>query len=149
MIHHATRIQSCKKCDRSIKLDCKESICIIIKLSQPSQINISKEEYFQARKILYRSHLEEIGEMKQQAFFRWNNQMHTQGTDSMIYRTDFGLHENVTMVSVTLASKDGVQVAHEVDDFIYGKHIQLKLSKTYMKNLNRDKYELKQQLIKE
>ena len=88
-------LRTCQCYNRSIEN--MKNTCIILKLSQPSKVNIQDKEKFQKGQIFYRSHLEEKRGIIPRAYFRWNNQMHTQDVDSFIYKTMFGVYENVSV----------------------------------------------------
>ena len=125
-----------------------EDTTMILKLSHPSSINLTDNESINGVNIVYRSHLERGESMAQKSYFRYNNQMYNQGINSSIYKSKFGIHENVTMLTVSFSSKNKMLLMPDVNDFIYGKQVQLKLHKQYLKFVDPREFEYKQDLIK-
>ena len=99
--------------------------------------------------ILYRSHLVNTEDSSPQAFFRFNQQMYTQKSDSTIELCSYGIHQNVVMLCICMSSSKCVKAMPNVDEYIYGSNDQIKLRKQYNKFISPGKYDIQQQLIKE
>ena len=72
-----------KCCKRNLTSRILEETFFIIQLSSQASINILEEEDFNGVTVLYRSHLEDVPDFHQQAFFRYDSQMYTQGEDAL------------------------------------------------------------------
>ena len=75
--------------------------------------------------------------------------MYSQSSEDSIYQSTFGIHQDVTMLTIFFTNNKTKKHIENVDSFIYGKPVQLKLQKQYIKVLYPQQYIEKQQLIKE
>ena len=121
---------------RSTMFDGLMNKCLILQFSSPVAINISSEENSQGIKIIYQSHLDINETGKQKAYFRFNNKMFTQEDSDYIYKSSFGIIQNVTMLSVRLCKKNVSILMNNYEEFTYGKQILMKLQKEYLKCKN-------------
>ena len=126
-----------------------EDKCIILQLSQPTAVNILDGEFFNGIRTYYNSHSENISIQERCIFFRFNNQMYWQTAEDQIFESKFGIHKNVSILSISFAKDKRKTTMNKVDSFIYGKPVQHKLHKQYLKVLTPDKHKKKQQFIKE
>ena len=126
----------------------EEEKCLMLHISRPCTVNMIESEELQGFKISYKSHIERKSEIEQSVFFRFDCKMYTQGVDDVIYEAGFGLHKNVFMLAVCLYQRKNLLVMENVDDFIYGRPIQLKLYKHYDQYLAPNIYVMKQDKIK-
>ena len=137
-----------KKCSH-YSITAEKECCVIIQVSEPAEINVSDGEIYRGIRISYRAHAELQVDSQYQVFFRYNNQMYTQDDNGSINQAYFGVHNNVTMISIYISNQKGTNVVENVDEFIYGKHEQLKLRQQYQKFISPKKYEMKQAQRKE
>ena len=90
---------------------------------------------------IYKSHLETRKGSSECSFFRYNNQMYSQSTDDFIHQSKFGIHKNVKMLTVFFSDNQQMLIMDDVDNYIYGKAVQLKLHKQYLKVLAPEKHQ--------
>ena len=126
----------CKACNNLERLEEK---CLILKLSHPVSVNVLDQEITNGMKAKYKSHIEIEQNVK--TFFRFDNQMYTQGADDSIYESSFGAHDNVLMVGVFISKEKQSLIMENYQVFTYGKQAQLKLRKLRLKLISPLKYE--------
>ena len=118
---------------------------MIIQMSRPTSINICDQEITNGLTAVYKSHVE-IKE-DPEVFFRFNKKMYTQSPDGNIYESYFGIHKDVEIVFVYLSKQKRMVVMKNVDDYIYGQKVQLKLRKQHLKFLEPQGYETGKQAM--
>ena len=121
--------------------------CLLLELSQRTSINILEKEQINGLSASYKSHVEVGNTLGPRSYV--NNKMYSQGCDDSIYRSNFGICKNLTMIAVYFSKMKGLQVMQNADDFIYDKSVQLKLHKQYLKVVSPKKQQKKQEIIKE
>ena len=122
---------------------------MIIHFSHFVTVNISSFEIYNSSKIEYKSHLEELSNHNQKAFFRFDNQMYTQEKDNLVSQSKWGIHKNVTFISLFVCKEQKKLFMENVNDFTFGKDILLKLHKQNLKFLSEKEFEEKQKKSKE
>ena len=70
----------CLQCQNLEKMEGK---CMVIQLSKPISVNLHDQDINNDLSVKYRSHIENQRDIK--IFFRFDNQMYTQGLDDSIY----------------------------------------------------------------
>ena len=75
--------------------------------------------------------------------------MYKQSAENQICESKFGIDKNVLILTVFLAKNKSKTTMKDVNSFVYGKPVQLKLHKQYLKLLLPENYEVKQHFIKE
>ena len=123
--------------------------CFIIHFSKPTSIRLQDGVQFNEYRIQYRSHMEKKEGYVESCYFRFDNQMYTQGEDGLIFESSFGAHQGVTMLSIYLSKNQGMLLMKNVEDFIYGKETLLRLSRQYLKVVEPEKFMEKHQKSKE
>ena len=78
--------------------------CFIIHFSKPTSIRLQDGLQFNEYKIQYRSHMEKKEGYVESCYFRFDNQIYTQSSNDSIYQSKFGIHENVTMICISLST---------------------------------------------
>ena len=101
--------------------------CVILQFSNPVTINLSLLEYHEANRIEYKSHIERTQKSQSLTYFRYNNEMYSQGEDESIYLSTFGIHNEVTLIALYICEMKEILMMDMVNDFIYDAPIQLKL----------------------
>ena len=138
-----------KKCfHQVITQDNLEELCIFIKLSHAVSVNVTDGEKYYGVTVSYRSHAEIDEDLHYHAFFRYDNQMYKQEEDGSIFKSFFGVHRNVILISLFLTNDKGMKVMENVDEFIFGDETQKQLRKKYQKFISPQNYNMKQMLIR-
>ena len=115
-------------CKNVIQFEDLEDQCLIINFHKKEAIDISDKKLSNGFELSYRSHIEMKTIFEKHAYFRFNNQVYSQKSDS-IYKSSFGTKNDMKMIAIFVTRNVVSHVFEDVQDFIYDHKVLLKLHK--------------------
>ena len=98
---------------------------VVLKFSQPTDINISSFEKVWGIRLKYMSHLKQLDQDSRCSFFRKEDNILYQNSDGNIYESRFGIQTNVSILAVLLTGDHKRETETKYYKYCHKKYLSI------------------------
>ena len=127
-------------CSTNFKTESSNRKMIIVRFSFPVNLKISQSVKLGDGTVSYISHLEEKEENQYSAFFRVQDEVFQQNSDTEICKSRYGNQRNVILLALQFSLNEPTNISLNKEQFVYEKKVQLSLHRKYLSVMSPDKH---------